>query len=57
MGQHKRNPNCALAREGKLSPKKRPMSKRELRDMVGGVIVKKLLESLAKPISRKEAQG
>jgi len=29
MGQHKHNPNCQLAREGKLPPKPNCMSKRE----------------------------
>lgn len=29
MGQHKHNPNCQLAREGKLPPKPNKMSKRE----------------------------
>lgn len=29
MGQHKHNPNCQLAREGKLPPKPKHMSKRE----------------------------
>ena len=29
MGQHKYNPNCQLAREGKLPPKPKKMSKRE----------------------------
>ena len=29
MGQHKYNPNCQLAREGKLPPKPKRMGKRE----------------------------
>ena len=29
MGQHKHNPNCQLAKEGKLPPKPKRMSKRE----------------------------
>lgn len=29
MGQHKHNPNCKLAKEGKLTPKQRRKSKRE----------------------------
>lgn len=29
MGQHKYNPNCQLAREGKLPPKPEKLSKRE----------------------------
>ena len=30
MGQHKYNPNCQLAKEGKLPPKPKNMSKREI---------------------------
>ena len=29
MGQHKHNPNCRLARDGKLPPKPKKLSKRE----------------------------
>lgn len=29
MGQHKHNPNCKLAKEGKLPPKRRRKGKRE----------------------------
>ena len=29
MGQHKYNPNCQLARDGKLPPKPKKLSKRE----------------------------
>ena len=29
MGQHKHNPNCQLARDGKLPPKPTKLSKRE----------------------------
>lgn len=28
MGQHKFNPNCQLAKEGKLEPKPKPLGKR-----------------------------
>ena len=31
MGEHKHNPNCQLAKEGKLPPKPKRMSKREER--------------------------
>jgi hypothetical protein len=48
MGQHKHNPNCQLAREGKLPPKPKKMSKREqkreLYAMCQAAIVGKLLE-------------
>lgn len=29
MGEHKHNPNCQLAKEGKLPPKPKKMSKRQ----------------------------
>ena len=29
MGQHKYNPNCQLAKEGKLPPKQKKLSKRQ----------------------------
>ena len=29
MGQHKHNPNCQLAKEGKLPPKPKKLSKRQ----------------------------
>lgn len=29
MGQHKYNPNCQLAKEGKLAPKPKKLSKRQ----------------------------
>lgn len=34
MGQHKYNPNCQLAKEGKLPPKPKKMSKREAERML-----------------------
>ena len=34
MGQHKYNPNCQLAREGKLPPKQKKMSKRQQERML-----------------------
>jgi len=30
MGQHKSNPNCQLAKDGKLPPKKEKLTKREM---------------------------
>ena len=38
MGQHKYNPNCQLAREGKLPPKPKKMSKRETERMLVALI-------------------
>ena len=34
MGQHKFNPNCQLAKEGKLPPKKPKISKRRMEQLV-----------------------
>lgn len=31
MGQHKHNPNCQLAKEGKLPPKPKKLSKKQQR--------------------------
>lgn len=41
MGQHKYNPNCQLAREGKLPPKPKKMSKREQERLLYAVIREK----------------
>ena len=41
MGQHKYNPNCQLAREGKLPPKPKKMSKREKERMLYAMIREK----------------
>ena len=38
MGQHKYNPNCQLAREGKLPPKPPKMSKRQSERMMMAMI-------------------
>lgn len=38
MGQHKYNPNCQLAREGKLPPKLKKMSKRQQERMLMAII-------------------
>ena len=49
MGQHKHNPNCQLAKEGKLPPKQRRKGKREtereLYAMCAGYIGKRLMEA------------
>lgn len=34
MGESKYNPNCKLAKEGKLPPKKRPMSKKQTKALI-----------------------
>ena len=41
MGQHKYNPNCQLAREGKLPPKPKKMSKREQKRLLYAMIWEK----------------
>lgn len=46
MGQHKYNPNCQLAKEGKLPPKPKKMSKRE----VERLMYAKCQEILYKPL-------
>jgi hypothetical protein len=46
MGQHKYNPNCKLAREGKLPPKPKKMGKREAERL----LYAKCQEILYKPL-------
>lgn len=41
MGQHKFNPNCEAAKDGKLKPKKRPMSKKTARALVAAYFLSK----------------
>ena len=41
MGQHKYNPNCQLAREGKLPPKPKKLSKREQERLLYAMIREK----------------
>ena len=41
VGQHKYNPNCQLAREGKLPPKPKKMSKREQERLLYAMIREK----------------
>ena len=41
MGQHKYNPNCQLAMEGKLPPKPKKMSKRERERLLYAMIREK----------------
>jgi hypothetical protein len=43
MGQHKSNPTAQLAKEGKIPPKPRPMSKAEL-DMIMRLRIRGLLK-------------
>lgn len=46
MGQHKYNPNCQLAREGKLPPKPKKMSKRESERMMYAMCQEVLLRPM-----------
>ena len=48
MGQHKYNPNCQLAREGKLPPKLKKMSKRERERLLYAECQRILLQPLVK---------
>ena len=41
MGQHKYNPNCQLARDGKLPPKPKKMSKRQRERLLMKMIYEK----------------
>ena len=41
MGQHKYNPNCQLAREGKLPPKPKKLSKRQKNRMLMKMVYEK----------------
>lgn len=41
MGQHKYNPNCQLAREGKLPPKSKRLSKRQRDRMLMKMVYEK----------------
>ena len=38
MGQHKYNPNCQLAKEGKLPPKPKKLSKRQQQRLLMAMI-------------------
>lgn len=48
MGQHKFNPNCQLAREGKLPPKPKKKSKRERERLLYAECQRILLQPLVK---------
>lgn len=57
MGEHKRNPNCELAKQGKLPPKPKNMSKVEMRkwiDKVAAEGARRLLMGL--PLNDKEVE-
>ncbi len=53
MGQHKHNPNCQLAKEGKLPPKPKKMSKREAERRLAD----ELLQAMwYRPIAKAQAE-
>lgn len=60
MGQHKYNPNCQLAREGKLPPKPEKMSKREserrLYAMCQEVLLRPMVNAIVKMKQESEEQ-
>ena len=45
MGQHKKNPTAILAKEGKIPPKQKRISERELHFMAMKKVYGKLLDS------------
>lgn len=53
MGQHKYNPNCQLAREGKLPPKPKKMGKRERERLMYA----KCYEILCRPLVKAIVKG
>lgn len=42
MGQHKTNPTAILAKQGKLPPKEKSMSKSEMMEMAETMLMKRL---------------
>ena len=54
MGQHKYNPNCQLAREGKLPPKPKKMSKRERERLLYAECQRILLQPLVKAYEKMQ---
>ena len=57
MGQHKYNPNCQLAREGKLPPKPKKMSKRERERLLYAECQRILLQPLVKAYVKMQQQS
>ena len=48
MGEHKRNPNCQLAKDGRLPPKVKTMGKRETERYIQAMCLAKMAEMLTK---------
>ena len=57
MGQHKYNPNCQLAREGKLPPKPKKMSKRECERLLYAECQRIMLQSLVNAYVKMQQDG
>lgn len=56
MGQHKYNPNCQLAREGKLPPKPKRMGKRERERLLYAMCQEILYRTLANAYVKMKQQ-
>lgn len=58
MGEHKHNPTAIAAKKGELPPKKKPLSKREVRQLVGvklqAIMYKPLAEAMAEYFRAEE---
>lgn len=57
MGQHKYNPNCQLAREGKLPPKPKKMGKRESERLLYAECQRILLQPLVNAYVKMQQDG
>lgn len=58
MGQHKTNPTAILAKEGKIPPKKKGLSKREMMNQVIGFYANKVWygNDVLKEIDRRQQE-
>ena len=56
MGQHKYNPNCQLAREGKLPPKPPKKSKRQLERELYAMCAEALQKPLAEAYVKMQTE-
>ena len=56
MGQHKYNPNCQLALEGKLPPKPKKMGRREAERLMYAECQRILYEPLIKAYAKMQAE-
>lgn len=60
MGQHKYNPNCQLARDGKLPPKPKKLSKRESERLLYAkcqeILCRSLVNAYVKMIQQEDGE-